>query len=84
MIKAVEEQSICFFGITYQGKHTGSVLLTKERYTEQLRKANTIFMTKCTGNSKITLTFEKSDGETVYMFHLYNFLRETYVMEMYF
>ena len=49
MSKLIEEQSTCFFCITCQGKHSGSVLLTNEWNTEQLEWTQILPMAKCTG-----------------------------------
>ena len=43
--RKMEEQSTHFICITHQGKHNGSVLLTNERYTEQLEQTQTLVWT---------------------------------------
>jgi len=50
--KVIEEQSKCLFCKIYQGKHNGSVLLTNERYTEQLEQTQILPMAKCTAEQQ--------------------------------
>jgi len=44
--KAIEEQSTYFFSKICHGKHNGSVLLTTEQYTEQLKQTQILPMAK--------------------------------------
>ena len=76
----MEEQSIRFICITHRGKQNSCVLLTNERCTEQLEQTLTLSIQNARAAQqtlpKIVPTFECSDRETIYTFHLYNLPRE--------
>jgi len=76
----MEKQSTHFICITYQGKQNGSVLLTNKWYLKQLERTQILPIQNEWGHTENVVknhpNFDCGDGETIYMFYLYNLPRE--------
>ena len=78
--KVMEEHSTHFICIPYQGKQNNSVLSTKEGSwsKHKFSPIQNVWAAQQI-SSKIILTFECNDGETIYTYHL---SREAYIMAL--